>query len=185
MKASLNNYAEIKTKISQKFNIMCANLDERATRLWVATEALAYGYGGIKLVYDATGISCTRIRRGIKECVAIAKNATVDTSLATKKRIIRRSGGGRKSIKVKHPEIEQKLDELIEPATRGDPENQLRWSSKSTVKLAKELSRLGYSIDQKTVYNLLDKQKYSMKSNRKSQEGKASHPDRDAQFNFY
>ena len=65
-----------------------------------------------------------------------------------------------------------KLDELIEPATRCDPENQLRWSSKITVKLAKELSRLWYSIDQKTVYNLLDKQKYSMKSNRKSQEGK-------------
>ena len=76
------------------------------------------------------------------------------------------------------------MDELIEPATRGDPENPLRWSSKSTIKLTQELNNLGYKIDQKTVYNLLDQQDYSMKSNRKSLEGKADHPDRDAQFDF-
>ena len=46
------------------------------------------------------------------------------------------------------------------------------------------LNKLGYKIDQKTVYTLLDQQDYSMKSNRKSQEGKEDHPDRDAQFNF-
>ena len=85
---------------------------------------------------------------------------------------------------VNYPELLTQLNELIEPATRGDPENPLRWSSKSTIKLTQELNNLGYKIDQKTVYNLLNQQDYSMKSNRKSLEGKADHPDRDAQFDF-
>jgi hypothetical protein len=57
----------------------------------------------------------------------------------------------------------------------------LRWTCKSTTKLAKELARQGHRVSQKTVWSLLDRLGYSMQSNRKRFEG-ASHPDRDAQF---
>lgn len=73
---------------------------------------------------------------------------------------------------------------MIDPVTRGDPESPLRWSSKSTLKLTEELRNQGYKVTQPTIYNVLKAQGYSMKSNRKSQEGKEDHPDRDAQFNF-
>ena len=154
-------------------------LNERTTRLWVATESQAYGYGGIKLVYEATGIATSTIRRGIKEL-----DKSSDDLEDIKDLQIRHHGGGRKKVADKYPELVSQLDELIEPATRGDPENPLRWSSKSTIKLTKELNDLGYKVGQRTVYTLLDQQDYSMKSNRKSQEGKVDHPDRDAQFNF-
>ena len=176
---SKDEYNITKTIIANKYKQISKFLTERTTRLWVATESQAYGYGGIKLVYEATGIAASTIRRGIKEL----ENAPANSNLI-KDLQIRHSGGGRKKIVDKHPELLAKLDELIDPATRGDPENPLRWSSKSTIKLTNELRNLGYEIDQKTVYTLLEQQNYSMKSNRKSQEGKIDHPDRDAQFNF-
>jgi hypothetical protein len=75
------------------------------------------------------------------------------------------------------------LEKLIDPATRGDPESPLRWTSKSTTNLARELSTMGHSVSQRSVWNLLDESGYSMQSNRKSNEG-SNHPDRDAQFQF-
>ena len=122
-------------------------LNERTTRLWVATESQAYGYGGIKLVYEATGIATSTIRRGIKEL-----DKSSDDLEDIKDLQIRHHGGGRKKVADKYPELVSQLDELIEPATRGDPENPLRWSSKSTIKLTKELNDLGYKVGQRTVY---------------------------------
>lgn len=162
--------------VSDKYKKMGCFLNERSRRVWCATEAESYGRGGIKIVHEATGISRPTIIKGLKE-LAIERTDGYVTK-------IRNQGGGRKKITDKYPGLLASLDELIEPATRGDPENPLRWSSKSTIKLAEELTNLGYKIDQKTVYTLLDKQEYSMKSNRKNKEGKDSHPDRDAQFNF-
>jgi hypothetical protein len=72
---------------------------------------------------------------------------------------------------------------MIAPLTRGDPENPLRWTCKSTSKLAEALKEKGHSISQKSVYTLLQEMGYSMQSNRKVLEGK-QHPDRDSQFQF-
>ena len=163
--------------IATKFDKICAFLDERSRRMWCAVESESYGYGGITLVHKATGLSKTTIIKGLKEL----KSALGDHMSAAG---IRSTGGGRKSITEKYPQLLMDLDELIEPATRGDPENPLRWSSKSTPKLTKALNDKGYKITQRTVYRLLEQQGYSMKSNRKSMEGKADHPDRDAQFEF-
>ncbi len=162
--------------IHDKYKKMSLFLNEKSRRVWCATEAEACGRGGIKIVHEATGISRPTIIKGLKEL------AVEQTEIRIMK--IRNSGGGRKKVTAKYPDLLTKLDELIDPATRGDPESPLRWSSKSTIKLAEELDQLGYKVDQKTVYTLLDQQNYSMKSNRKSQEGKSSHVDRDAQFNF-
>src|SRR6202035_4296498 len=105
--------------------------------------------------------------KGARELKLALDNLVVDSNT------IRTAGGGRKSLADKYPNLLADLDELVEPATRGDPENPLRWSSKSTTKLANILNDKGYKITQRTVYSLLEQQGYSMKSNRKSQEGKA------------
>jgi hypothetical protein len=72
---------------------------------------------------------------------------------------------------------------MIDPLTRGDPESPLRWTCKSTYKLAEALQAKGHRISQKAVYSLLQEMGYSMQSNRKIMEGK-QHPDRDDQFHF-
>jgi len=71
----------------------------------------------------------------------------------------------------------------VEPTTRGDPENPLRWTCLSTRQLAATLTTQGYRIGRQTVAHLLAELGYSLQGNRKTTEG-TSHRDRDAQFHY-
>ena len=41
------------------------------------------------------------------------------------------------------------LNKLVDPVTRGDPESPLRWTSKSTTRLAPELKQGGHAVSQR------------------------------------
>jgi hypothetical protein len=165
---------DLKNILLIKYTSLKEALNERAIRLWCASEARAIGHGGILLVHQATGISRPTIIKGLKEL----------DNKNLKPNKIRAEGGGRKKLIDKDPDLLKDLDRLIEPVTRGDPENPLRWSSKSTIKLANELCEQGHRVTQRSVHRILEAQKYSMKSNRKTKEGAKENPDRDCQFKF-
>ena len=57
----------------------------------------------------------------------------------------------------------------------------LRWTCKSTYRLAEELQNQGHCVSQRTVCDLLSQMGYSLQSTRKTKEGN-QHEDRDAQF---
>ena len=59
----------------------------------------------------------------------------------------------------------------------------LRWTCKSTAKLADELTLMNHPVSDRTVAILLKQSGYSLQANRKMREG-ASHPDRNAQFEY-
>jgi hypothetical protein len=59
----------------------------------------------------------------------------------------------------------------------------LRWTSKSTSKLAEELVRQGYRVSADSVGKLLKRLGYSLQAPSKQKEG-TRHPDRDAQFRY-
>lgn len=84
-------------------------------------------------------------------------------------------------MQVTDPTLLSDLDALVEPTVRGDPMRGIRWTCKSTRKLARELSAKGHSVSHTTVAEELKTQKFSLQGNRKTQEG-SSHPDRNAQF---
>ena len=94
---------------------------------------------------------------------------------------IRRSGGGRPTLVARDPELLNALEKLVEPLARGDPESPLRWTIKSTRKLAKELTTQDHPVSHEKVAQLLRALDYSLQGNRKTEEGN-DHPDRDAQF---
>ncbi len=77
--------------------------------------------------------------------------------------------------------VREKSHEIVAPFTGGDPMSSLLWTSKSLRNLSKELKRGGYDISHRTVSIMLHYIGYSLKSNKKSNEGK-SEPDRDEQF---
>jgi hypothetical protein len=81
------------------------------------------------------------------------------------------------------PGLVQALESLVEPVTRGDPESPLRWTCKSTRRLAEELTRQDHRVGPRTVAMLLHEAGYSLQVNRKTREGMA-HPDRNAQFEY-
>ena len=47
------------------------------------------------------------------------------------------------------------LDALVEPTSRGDPMSPLRWTCKSTHRLAVELKAKGHQVSQRTICDLL------------------------------
>ena len=159
--------------IREKFEPLRGELDERARRRWAAVEAVSLGRGGIAAVAAATGMSPITVRNGIREVATADATETV--------RRIRRVGGGRKRLTDIDPRLLSDLEALVEPATRGDPQSPLRWTCKSTRRLAKELRTKTRSISPMTVSRLLRQAGYSLQSNRKTREG-AAHPDRNAQF---
>ncbi|HEY5311071.1 MAG TPA: ISAzo13 family transposase [Pirellulales bacterium] len=163
-------------RIELKFRALNALMDERVRRQWAATEARAYGWGGIRAVADATKLSPTTIRKGLAELRTRARRPR-DPLPAR----IRRVGGGRKCKTQSDPRLLAALQALVDPATRGDPQSPLRWTSKSTATLARELTKQGHPVSACTVGRLLRKAGYSLQGNRKTKEG-ASHVDRNAQF---
>jgi len=161
-----------KAKFSDKYNSLRGVLDEKSFRLCIASDVRLLGRGGVSIISKASELSRTTIYAGIKD---LESGVVVGG--------IRRKGGGRKKLKEKNPTLLDDLDKLVDPVTRGDPESPLRWTSKSTPKLAEELRQAGHVISQRSVWSLLNGLGYSMQSNRKSKEG-SNHPDRDAQFQF-
>jgi len=75
------------------------------------------------------------------------------------------------------------LQALVEDTTAGDPITGLRWTRKSTRKLAKALRRLGFRIGATTVARLLKAEKYSLRTNRKRL-ARTHEPERDRQFRY-
>jgi hypothetical protein len=161
--------------IRTKFQSLQPVMDERLTRLWAGAEADALGEGGIAIVEEATGMSRTTIRAGRDELRAGVHPSDVVS--------VRRRGGGRPAIEQTQPEIIPALESLVDPVTRGDPESPLRWTSKSTRKLAAELAEQGYKVSPQKVGQLLHASGYSLQATHKTLEG-ASHPDRNEQFEF-
>lgn len=166
---------DIEESIRQKYELLKPELNERMRRLWAATEVKVLGYGGISAVVRATGISIGTIRAGIRELQ--------DALPGFQGYRVRHNGGGRKNIIDNNPELLVALDALVDPITRGDPESPLRWTCKSTRKLAMELTKQGHSVSHMKVSQLLREMGYSLQAPNKTLEG-ISHPDRNAQFEF-
>ena len=169
--------AKVEARIRHKFRLVAVELDERRRRQWAAAEARDAGWGGISLMARATGLSRPTIMVGLKELELSAKGRVAAAAR------VRSPGGGRRTVTQSDPGLREALERLIDPATRGDPMSPLRWTCKSTAKLAEELTRQHHPVTDRTVAMLLKQSGYSLQANRKSREG-SSHPDRNAQFEY-
>ncbi len=159
--------------IAARLSLIRPHLDERAWRLLLGAEAKVLGRGGITLVAAAGGVHPDTVAAGVRE---------VDDDEPMPGRV-RRPGAGRPPMTVTDPDLVAALEALVDPVTRGDPESPLRWTTKSTAKLAAELTAKGHRVSARTVAKLLKAAGYSLQANSKTLEG-AQHPDRDAQFGY-
>jgi len=162
--------------IAEKYSQISPYLNEQTRRIWCGIESKSLGRGGISKVSASTGVSRTTIYEGIKDL-------ETQSIIKTEKIKIRKVGGGRKSIKEKNPDIINKLELLVDPVTRGDPESPLLWTCKSTYQLSRELEKSGEKISQRSVCDLLSELGYSLQAPRKTKEG-GKQPDRNDQFYY-
>jgi Rhodopirellula transposase DDE domain len=165
-------------RIRRKFDALGPVMDERMRRHWAAAEAAELGWGGVSAVASATGLSRTTITAGLRELRHRAEHPEADASPR-----IRRPGGGPKRLTETDPGLLPALEALVDPVTRGDPESPLRWTCKSTRRLAEELARQGHPVGPRCVAALLKAAGYSLQANQKTREG-GGHPDRNAQFEY-
>jgi DDE family transposase len=165
------------TQLNARYRRLAQSLTERARRLFVANEAIAFGYGGIVAAARATGMAPSVIGRGMAEIRAI-EAGTAPTLALTRSR---RPGGGRKKTIDTDPTLLPDLQALVESTTRGDPESPLLWTARSQRHLVTALTAQGHRTSMKMVSTLLKQLGYSLQANRKRLEG-AQHPDRNAQF---
>jgi hypothetical protein len=77
---------------------------------------------------------------------------------------VRAAGGGRKKLTTSDLGLHDALDALVEPTSLGDPMSPLRWTCKSTTRLAQELNLMGHAVSQRTVCDLLAQLNYSLQS---------------------
>jgi hypothetical protein len=159
--------------LARFFDVMAPLLDERQRRLLVGASAEMLGRGGQARVTEASGMSRSTVIAGMKE---VAGGPAPSTR-------VRAAGAGPKSAIDTQPGLVEALDELVHPETRGNPMSLLRWTSKSTGALARELVRQGFKISDDTVGRILKQMGYSLQSPAKVKEG-TSHPDRDGQFRY-
>ncbi|MFV0525865.1 MAG: ISAzo13 family transposase [Acidimicrobiales bacterium] len=149
------------------------HLDERQRRVVCSAMAQAVGRGGSARVVEATGISTATMSRAMRE---LREGFEVTGRQ-------RAPGGGKKPAEEAQPGLLEALDELVHPATRGNPMSPLGWTLKSTRTLAAELAEKGFRISQETVRHKLAMLGYSLQGTAKQNEG-SQHPDRDAQFRY-
>jgi hypothetical protein len=164
--------------VRRLFGVLGPVLDERMTRLLVGALAIVLGRGGGRVITEATGIRSKRIWQGKRDLEELHE-ASAEAPLREQR--VRRSGGGRKRLVDKDGTLLDDLAKLVEPTTREDPEEPLRWTTKSLRHLTEELKAKGHTVSQSTVADLLHRLGYSLRASRKRLNGKP-HPHRDAQI---
>ena len=155
------------------FEVVMPHMNELQRRVVAGATSELLGRGGKSAVALASGMSRTTVTKAEGE---IAEGIEPSTRL-------RSVGGGDKQKIDKLPGLLTTLDELVNPDTRGNPMSLLRWTSKSSVRLAEELDRRGFHVSSSTVLRLLHLLGYSLQANAKVTEGR-QHPDRDLQFRY-
>ena len=160
--------------IKEKYASISGELNERSRRIWAATEANSLGYGGVTKVSKATNISRSTIHIGIKE-IAQKLPGTLSG--------VRNKGAGRKSLESKNVKLLKEVEAIADIDSIGNPDNPLRWTTKSLRKITEVLNLKGTKVSYGKVRLLLKQSGFSLQSTRKRFEGN-SHIDRDAQFQY-
>ncbi len=162
-----------KEGLARFFEVVQPHMNEVQRRVVAGAAAEMLGRGGKSAVAAASGMSRNTVIKAEGEVQAGIEPSTR----------LRAPGGGDKSLLDTQPGLLEALDELVNPETRGNPMSKLRWTSKSSTKLAAELVDQGFEVSSRSVLRLLHRLGYSLQANAKVAEGR-QHPDRDAQFNY-
>jgi transposase len=144
-------------RIRTIYQAVARMMDERARRHWAAAEAQAYGWGGIRAVSAATGLSPNTIRKGLAE---------LGEGPAPVPRI-RRHGGGRKRRTEEDLGLRQALERLLLGDGSGRT-SRFSWTCESTTRLATALAARGHTVSPRTVGRLLRDFGYRLDKHRPS-----------------
>lgn len=160
------------------YAVMPQYLNERQKRLLSGCLAEGYGYGGIKAICEVSGMDAKTVRAGVQEING--KSTEIEGS-----DYIRRKGAGRPGIEKKYPDIKERVQEILDTNTYGDPERVLTWTNLSLRGIVDELlSRFNIKTNKNVIANIMEELGYSRQVNQKMEQVGSQHKDRDSQFRY-
>lgn len=150
-------YTEKTIETMQKFY---ATLSEKHRRLYVASEAIKFGYGGESYISSILNCGISTIREGKKDLQ--------DQELLNSARI-RRIGGGKKKRLSQEPELETMFLEILSEHTAGDPMNpEIIWTNLNIVGIQEKFATKDKEVGVKVIRQLLLKHGYKRRKARKT-----------------
>jgi hypothetical protein len=126
----------VEVRLASIFDEARHHLDEPTRRLLLGAVAREVGHGEISLVAEVTARATDTVGRGAAE---LAAGIEPDGWIRRKGRAVNRSPRPIRGS--------WRLGELVDGESRGDPMRALRWTRKSTAKLAGELTSAGYPCE--------------------------------------
>jgi hypothetical protein len=160
----------------RRLNALMPLLSRQQRRLFAAIESSRLGRGNDLLVSRITGLSPAAIRLGRRQLSDLAQGKLPER---------RRPAGGRPLTETKNPALVAFLQKMVDEEIAGDPMRNRAWVRSSTAKLANKLREQGFKTSPMTVWRLLKRMGFSMKTNiRKRRGNRPDSPERDEQFRY-
>ena len=154
-----------------------ATLSPEQRRLYAAVESNRLGRGGVAKVAAIMGLCGPTIARGRRELDCILRGQPP--------KVEHRPSPGRPPTEKKYPAIVPELEEMLDGEVAGSPEGGRKWVRSSSRKLAERLKEKGFDVSYHTVWALLKRMNFSMKTHVRKRRGATSDPERrDEQFRY-
>lgn len=162
--------------IEEEMRRFYKTLSEKDKRRYAGIEALKLGHGGIGYIAQVLGCRPQTVSQGVKEVQQLPEDSHYDPR-------IRQPGGGRKPYTQTHPDLEEKVLDILKDYTAGDPSDQGGvWTNLSPREIGERLKeKHGMSISRFVIRKVLRKHTYRRrKAQKKKTMKEVAH--RDEQF---
>jgi transposase len=152
-----------------------STLNREQRRLYAAVESNRLGRGGVAKVSKIMGLCEQTIAHGRRDLERLVQGQSPPK--------VRKPIKGRPRTEEKDPSITATLEELLRDEVAGNPDGGEKWVRSSTRRLAERLEERGLSVSHNTVWRLLDRMGFSMKTHVRNRRGVTRDPkQRDDQF---
>src|SRR5215831_19180722 len=153
-------------------------LNHQQRRLYAAVEANRMGRGGASIVSEITGLCAQTITFGRRQLAELL----VEGRLPKRER---KPVKGRPRKEEEAPAIRAALEEMLSDEVAGSPEGEERWVRSSVRRLTSRLKEKGFSVGHMTVWAMLKRMDFSLKTSVRKRRGICPDPKRrDEQFPY-
>jgi Rhodopirellula transposase DDE domain len=161
----------------RELRLFLAMLNDEQRRLYAAVESRRQGRGGVGRVAQIMGLCKQTISHGRRQLADLLEGKSPQREP--------HPVGGRPRAEEKLPAITAALEDMLSNEVGGDPMSAQTWVRSSARKLGRRLREKGFLVSNTTVWRLLKRMGFSMKTGVRKRRGPTRDPAaRDEQFRY-
>lgn len=170
-----NNHPD--SQYHQDLRLFLSTLNDEQRRLYAAVESRHLGRGGVGKVAQITGLCKQTVAYGRRQLADLLEGKSPPEEF--------HPVGGRPRTEENFPAITAALQEMLSNEVAGDPMGEQTWVRSSARKLGQHLREKGFPVSNTTVWRLLKRMGFSMKTGVRKRRGVTRDPAaRDEQFRY-